>query len=1088
MPLIRKIIVLKFVCLLFLVNSTLAQQFPFQNFTVANGLVSDYVFDLMQDKNGFIWIATDKGVSCFDGSSFENFSKSNGLCANYIYTILQSSDSTMWFLSEKSGVTSYNSGGFKTYSVATGLPDNRVYDIEEDDLGRILFFTSKGVAICEDSKIIQIKKNIKTSGKVVKYSSDKFVFFWNNLLYSFSSKDNIFEAEKIELTPLKIKSLIDSSSESPIYLNDSTIVFQGIEKLFEINKKNNSVTIKGYSRTYYALLEDRFNRLWSAERNGVTVSDKEGKFQILKKNGLEHDYIEAFLEDREGNIWLGTFGGGISKYKGDYVKYFTKEEGLITNSTKNIFEDSKGRIIIGTSDGLSTIGEDSKITNFLNNINSNEIQAINENSNGGLYVGTFEKVFGPLYFQSNLKYSKNNTHRIHSGVSSIFIDIHDRAWISTYGHGLNFIENGVKYVYPKNNELPTQVIEKIVPGSDNSFWLLSKGFGAVKVFEDSLINFRKKDGLVSDAIYSLYEETDGTVWFGTDQGVSKLFNGKYTSFPKKNGIVGNYVIGIIKFNEQVLFITESTIHYLKNNEFKILTNSNILHNSDIAVNDYYFSTKNKTLWFATNKGVVKLNLPQIFEKNNWLKNKHPNILITSVNSDTTQLSESPTILSSVLENHISLPYWQNDIRFAFKGVSFVGDHKLKYSYKLNNNDNWSKPTAEKEVSYYKLASGKYMFSVHAINSKGVRSKTPAKFSFTILPPIWMSFWFLLPAFLLVVALLIFSFDKNSKYSFLRNPFLIPLVIVFYSLSIYFNILKDFATYSFLLFINWGVISLFFKYTLIVIGKFDGSNYIAGYKIIEIIGMGGMGKVFCAIDVNKKRKVALKILNPSIVKDAENKKRLTNEGKILASFNHSTIVKVYEIGETEEHTYLAMEYLSGGTLHEYIKEKKMLSENETLKLALQICDGLEIIHNGDCIHRDLKSQNIMFDSEGNIKIMDFGLSKAPLISAMTSLGTVIGTLGYVAPEQVTGTECDFRTDIFSLGVVMYEMTTGVLPFSGENEIAVIHSIFNIIPPFPSSKNIDISKVLDEVIMKMLKKEADERFQTVAEIKQTIMKLI
>ncbi len=1088
MQFLYKIKILIFVCLLILVNILFAQQLPFKKYSVANGLVSDYIFDLMQDKAGFIWIATDKGVSCFDGNSFINFSKSDGLCANYIYTIFQSSDSTIWFLSEKSGVTSYNSNGFKTYSKANGLPDNKVYDIEEDGRGRILFFTSKGVAICKDSKIFQVQERIKTNSKVFKQSSDKFIFFWNNLLYSFSTIHNVFEAKKIELTSHKIESLSDSNPESPTHLNNNTIVFPGIEKLFEINEENNSATIKGYYRTYFALLKDRFNRLWSAERNGITISGKGSALQMVKKNGLKHDYVEALLEDREGNIWLGTFGGGLYKYLGDYVRYYTKAEGLITNSIKCVFEDSKGRIIIGTSNGLSTINSNGKIINFLNNINSNEIQAINEDSKGGLYVGTFEKLFGPLYYQSNLKSSKSNTHEMYSGVSSIFIDRHDRAWISSYGHGLNFIENGVKYVYPNNNELPTQIIEKIVKGINGSFWLLSKGFGAIKVSGDSLTYFRKKDGILSDAIYSLYEETDGTVWFGTDQGVSKLFNGKYTSFPKNNGIVGNYVIGIIKFNEHVLFITEKTIHYLKNNKFKILANSNILPSFDVAIKDYFFSAKKKTLLLATNRGIVKLNLQQAFEKNDWINNKYPNILITSVNSDTTLLSESSTIISTVIQKPTYLLPWQNSIRFVFKGVSFVGDSKLKYSYKLNNNDNWSKPTSEREASYYKLASGKYTFFVHSINNKGIRSKVPAKFSFTILPPYWMRFWFVLSAFFFIVVLLIFSFDKNSRYNFLRNPFFIPLIIVVYSLSNYFNILKDFATYSLLLFISLGVISLFFKYTLILISKFDESNYMAGYKLIEIVGMGGMGKVFRAIDVNKKREVALKVLNPAITKDAENKKRLTNEGKILASFNHPTIVKVYEIGETEEHTYLAMEYLSGGTLYEHIKKNKILSEKETLKFALQICEGLEIIHDGNCIHRDLKSHNIMFNSKGNIKIMDFGLSKAPLVSIMTSIGTVMGTLGYVAPEQVTGTECDFRTDIFSLGVVMYEMTTGRLPFSGENEIAVIHSIFNTIPSPPSNKNTEISNKLDNVILKMLEKDSDNRFQTVTEIKKILTKMI
>jgi hypothetical protein len=346
----------------------------------------------------------------------------------------------------------------------------------------------------------------------------------------------------------------------------------------------------------------------------------------------------------------------------------------------------------------------------------------------------------------------------------------------------------------------------------------------------------------------------------------------------------------------------------------------------------------------------------------------------------------------------------------------------------------------------------------------------------------------LAIFLLLISVIIFKLKNYSKLRYSKNPFFITIIIFLYLLTIHLNILHGFWIYTTLSYTVPTFFGIMFLYTSAKLIDKKESRYIAGYKLIEIVGMGGMGKVFRAIDVNKKREVALKVLNPEIVKDDENKKRLLNEGKILASFNHPAIVKVFEIGETEKHTYVAMEFLSGGTLYEHINKYKLLSVNEVLQIALQICEGLKVIHNSDCIHRDLKSHNIMFDSKQNIKIMDFGLSKAPLVSTMTTLGTVVGTLGYVAPEQVTGTECDFKTDIFSFGVMMYEMATGKLPFNGENEIAVIHSIFNKIPEPPSNYNKLISKNLDKIILKMLAKEPSERFQTVTEIKKSLKEII
>jgi serine/threonine-protein kinase len=245
-------------------------------------------------------------------------------------------------------------------------------------------------------------------------------------------------------------------------------------------------------------------------------------------------------------------------------------------------------------------------------------------------------------------------------------------------------------------------------------------------------------------------------------------------------------------------------------------------------------------------------------------------------------------------------------------------------------------------------------------------------------------------------------------------------------------------------------------------------------------MGGMGKVYKAIDVNSKTVVAVKVINPEILKSDENKKRITDEGRILTSLNHPNIVRVFEIGETEETGYVAMEYLPGGTLYEYIKNNSPLPFETIKEYLLQICSGLEEIHSKNIIHRDLKSSNIMIDKNGIIRIMDFGLSKSPLIATMTSLGTALGTLGYVAPEQITNSNVDNRTDIFSLGVILYELITNDLPFKGENEIAMIHSIFNSNPLNPCELNPHIPNFVGEIVLKCIDKNSENRYSSVTGI--------
>lgn len=256
-----------------------------------------------------------------------------------------------------------------------------------------------------------------------------------------------------------------------------------------------------------------------------------------------------------------------------------------------------------------------------------------------------------------------------------------------------------------------------------------------------------------------------------------------------------------------------------------------------------------------------------------------------------------------------------------------------------------------------------------------------------------------------------------------------------------------------------------------------AQYIGHFKIIELLGSGGMGKVYKAVDTVGQRNVALKVLNPELLKDPENRRRLSAEGHLLSSFQHPNIVKVFEIGESNGQGFIAMEYLSGGTLREKLEKEHPLSLDAIKQYLLQICEGLSEVHNSDIIHRDLKTGNVMLHEDGTVRIMDFGLSKSPLVTTMTTLGTVLGTLGYVAPEQVTGLNVDRRTDIFSFGVLMYELLTKELPFKGENEIALIHSIFNTVPPAPSEKRPDVPKEWDAIVMKCLSKDPNERYPSI-----------
>jgi serine/threonine protein kinase/ribosomal protein L24E len=248
-----------------------------------------------------------------------------------------------------------------------------------------------------------------------------------------------------------------------------------------------------------------------------------------------------------------------------------------------------------------------------------------------------------------------------------------------------------------------------------------------------------------------------------------------------------------------------------------------------------------------------------------------------------------------------------------------------------------------------------------------------------------------------------------------------------------------------------------------------------YKILEKLGEGGMGVVYLAEDHNLERKVAIKFLPRHIAGNSEERERFKIEAKAAAALNHSNIATIYAIEESEDDTFIVMEYIDGIELKDKIKSGPIPTK-ETINTAIQIAEGLEAAHKKGIVHRDIKSQNIMITNDGKVKVMDFGLAKMKGGSQLTKAGSTLGTLSYMAPEQAKGEEVDQQSDIWSFGVVLYEMLTGKMPFAGDYDAAIVYNILN---EEPSLDNIQDS-VLQLILKKCLEKEKTNRYQSVTEI--------
>ncbi|UCE41505.1 MAG: protein kinase [Candidatus Aminicenantes bacterium] len=269
------------------------------------------------------------------------------------------------------------------------------------------------------------------------------------------------------------------------------------------------------------------------------------------------------------------------------------------------------------------------------------------------------------------------------------------------------------------------------------------------------------------------------------------------------------------------------------------------------------------------------------------------------------------------------------------------------------------------------------------------------------------------------------------------------------------------------------------------GLIRGTTFANRYEIVEELGRGGMGVVYKAKDRRLKRNVALKFLSSDLIRNPDAKERFTQEAQAAAALNHPHITTIYEVDEDGNQIFIAMEYIKGQSLKNKLK-KGLLGIDEVMDISRQVAEGLQEAHEKGIIHRDIKPANIILTEKGQAKITDFGLAKLSWGVDLTKTSTIMGTVAYMSPEQAKGEEVDHRTDIWSLGIMLYEMLTGKRPFQKSHEQALIYSILQEEPKPLSFFRPNIPKFLEQVVDKSLEKDLDLRFQNVKEFIRSLKK--
>src|SRR3989440_1701108 len=277
-------------------------------------------------------------------------------------------------------------------------------------------------------------------------------------------------------------------------------------------------------------------------------------------------------------------------------------------------------------------------------------------------------------------------------------------------------------------------------------------------------------------------------------------------------------------------------------------------------------------------------------------------------------------------------------------------------------------------------------------------------------------------------------------------------------------------------------------------QFSLGEYIGPYQLLSILGRGGMGTVYLAPDPRLGRKVALKVLIPSVTKDKERGRRFSQEARVASKISHPHVASTYEIGELKKHQFIAMEFVDGLTLRERLS-RDPLPMSEPLDIVIQTGRAIEAAHAVGIVHRDVKPENIMIRSDGYVKVLDFGLAKLTEAyqqiprqagatdqtmtnaGGLTEPGMLMGTVTYMSPEQARGQEVDLRSDLWNLGVVLYELVTKTNPFQSETPSDTIAAILKSDPPPPSSISIGLTPEIDRIVARALSKTREGRYQNV-----------
>ncbi len=1052
----------------------------FKRFSIEEGLLQYRINSILQDTKGFMWFGTNDGLNKYDGYNFYTYKHepgaANTLSSPWVNCLLEDrlNPGILWIGTDY-GLNRFDTGTGKI-SVFRGNRDNFdnfIWCSLQDSSGNIWVGTDSGLYKFDPNtgNFKHYFPGTRSRNPIYTMCESAGGILWLGDNSGFSHFDPASEVWRH--FPLKKQTVVWS-----IYIEPSGIAWIGSNwGLLKYNPgsetfvyyihedKKNSLS----NNQVKSIMPDGKGKLWVGTGDGLNKFDpKNGTFTVFKHDpqrphSLSSSLILSVYVDRSGVVWVGFLDGGLNKLESssEIFNHLSHDPQNLNSLTSNlvsaIYEDPLGILWIGTvGGGVNKYDPKSKtFTHYLHDpskpgsLNRNYITSITGDQQGMIWIGTFDRganVLDPE--KETFKYYQHDPSvpgsLSHNAVSFIFVDSSGMIWIGTNGGGLNRFQpqketfTHFRHNPRDQNSLDSDIVNSICEDHRGTLWIgtpgtpgasggLNQWISGTETFNHFYIPFQVTETSTYYQVIDIHEDRSRILWIGSDNGLFRFdpLSGVFRVYRKQHGLASNKVYGILEDDSGNLWISTSnglSRFNSQTGEFKNFDFRDGLQHNNFNPRAYYKGRSGHLIF----GGIRGLN---IFQPDMVTGNSVPPLVAITAFKKFNRVVKTGKPIIDLKE--LKLSYKDYSFSFEFTALDFHAPEKNGYAYMMEGFDkNWIITDSKKREAFYSnLTPGEYTFRVKASNNSEVWNEEGASIKIIIEPPLWGTWWFRL------ISILLFSIISYLIIHFTRKYF-----------------------------------------TLITFWK--RKQFIGHYKISHTLGAGGMGTVYKAKNITGDSKfVALKVIREELAQDNILKKRLLREAAIIDQLAHPNVVKIIERGEHGNRLFIAMEFLEGKLLSDYIKSKIRLPVDESVEIMLQLLGALSWIHEKGVLHRDLKPENVMLvQQEGTknfVKLLDFGLAKTESLARLTQSGILIGTINYLSPEYVKGRDFSKASDIYALGVIFYEMITGEQPFKGETTLEIMKKIIGRDPKEPREYCQEISPALNQLIMDMMAKVPDER---------------